>query len=105
MQPLVTKDGSPPPGTRAARPRYPRGGYFAGRLSRVERLERQLASVRWQRDRWQRRYQFARRDIARLEARRTWVERYVGFRVEYRIRGWWRGLRRRYRVARRWLAA
>jgi hypothetical protein len=73
-----------------------------GRITREQRLERQLAMTRWERDRWQRRCQFARARVARLEARRAWAERYIGFRVEYRLRGYWRGLKRRSRnLARR----
>lgn len=69
-------------------------------MTREDRLVRKLAVARWERDRWQRRYRYARQRITRLEERRAWAERYIGFRVEYRLRGWRRGLKRRYRVLR-----
>ena len=91
----------PKPGTFAARPWFGGTPELAGKLTREDKLERKLANVRWQRDRWQRRHTAAVKRLQALEERRTWVEGYIGFRVEYRLRGYWRRLKRYYRVARR----
>lgn len=113
-QPLTTsRDGTPAPGTAAARPRWPRRRHEAGcpinpcrclaraPLGELERTRRKLAQARWERDRWQRRYLIMTGRFHALERRRGWTEQYVGFRVEYRIRGWWRGVKRHARIARR----
>lgn len=97
----MTHDGSPAPGTRDARPRYRKQPELKGKLTREQKLERQLARARWERDRWQRRYRLATKRTAALEARRSWVEGYLGFRVEYAFRGRWRGFKRRLRGLRR----
>ncbi len=88
----------PKPGTFAARPWFGGTPELAGKLTREDKLERKLANVRWQRDRWQRRHGEAVKRLRALEERRGWVEQYVGFRVEYRLRGWWRRLKRHYRI-------
>lgn len=67
-------------------------------LTREERLERKLEDCRARRDQWQRRYRFMVDRCHALERRRSWVERYVGFRVEYRLRGWARRWRRYRRI-------
>lgn len=70
-------------------------------LSREQRLARQVAKLKAQRDR-RTRHRFHLDDrIRALERRRAWVEGYLGFRVEYRIRGYWRRAKRRWRSLRR----
>lgn len=85
--------GKPAPGTLRSRPRYAVEP-DRGPLTREERLTRQLAMARWQRGRWQRRCIFARQRVEALERRRAWAERYVGFRIEYWLRGAVRRARR-----------
>lgn len=87
------------PGSRAARPRYPSGPEHAGTVDEVERLRRKLDMARWERDRWRRRCLVARGRVARLERRRAWAEAYLGFRLEYRLRGLLRRWRRWRRAA------
>lgn len=65
-----------------------------GPLTEVERLERKLARARAQRNTRTGQYQRAVRQIHALERRRAWVESYLGFRVEYRLRGIYRRVRR-----------
>ena len=68
------------------------------KLTREQRLAREVAKLKAQRDR-RTRHRFALDERIRgLERRRAWVERYIGFRIEYRIRGEWRGIRRRARL-------
>jgi hypothetical protein len=69
------------------------------KLTREQRLARELAKLKAQRDTRTRHRAALKRRIADLERRRAWVERYIGFRIEYRLRGYWRGTRRRARVA------
>ena len=59
-----------------------------------ERLRRKLDKARARRDQWQRKYLAAHAERMALRARREWVETYLGFRIEYRLRGTARRLRR-----------
>lgn len=68
-------------------------------LTREQRLERKLRKARRDRDRWQARYRHVAGICKGLQRRRSWVESYVGFRIEYRLRGGLRRLRRYRRWA------
>lgn len=68
-------------------------------LTREQRLERKLDRARAERDQWQARYRHVVMICRGLQRRRAWAEGYVGFRMEYRLRGGLRRLRRYRRWA------
>lgn len=67
-------------------------------LTREERLERELAKARVKCIQRGRHIAHLRLRLAALERRRAWVENYPLFRLEYRIRGARRRLRRYWRI-------